>query len=611
MNFRNQILKFILFVYISTGTIHTSVILGTERSLIISAANNHIINSSNDSIDKTTKEVEYLNENLKRILTSDDQSQARFAVDKILQKISENIISDRILCESYYYIGIYFLKIKGYNEAIGYLDRCISIKEKNNEHDLRYARALYNLSVAYSGLEDLNMFEKYALKSFEIGKKIYGESNPDLVSSYLSLITAYVDQKKYEKALSNSNIALTIANKNPGIISPSIMADLYHNIGVCYNRLADFSKAKIYLDNAESIYKNSGLDQNDNYINLLNGLAVTYYALGLKEEAGRYYEKGVALAISNNSSLGYNIINSYSIFLGNDNQEKKGEMLLKNALDRAKNIDKRFPRNYFEVLNNYAAYLRDYRIDNKRSIQCYLKCLDYVHKNFHDLLLRTSVYIGYSRSLEEDGELEKALKTIQSLLFFDSGNDASIGNLDNPGLETIKPDLVSLKILKLKYNILWDIYKRNPDQRTLEAAANTSELIVSLLDKLRINISEEESRLILGDNYRESYLNAIRDFNLLYKKTEDPYFREKAFEYSEKSKVAVLLASTRELKAAQFHIPSEIGDFERDLQREIGLLNVRISEESTDSNPQYHTYSKMEGNSSGGYKKKRFPYSGI
>ena len=81
------------------------------------------------------------------------------------------------------------------------------------------------------------------------------------------------------------------------------MADLYYNLGVCYNRLADFSKAKIYLDKTESIYKTSGLDQNDNFINLMNGLAITYDALGLNEEAGKYYEKGVALAISKNSSL--------------------------------------------------------------------------------------------------------------------------------------------------------------------------------------------------------------------------------------------------------------------------------------------------------------------
>jgi CHAT domain-containing protein len=596
MNSGNRILIFILSVVISMGSLHTSVIHGTERSLFCFDRNNHIISSVNDPIIKSSKEVENLNESLKRSLTSGDLTHGRLTVNNILQMISANSIGDAILSESYYLIGVYFLKIKSYNEAIDYLNQCISIKEKNNEHDIRYARALYNLSVVYSNLEDLNKFENYASKSVEIGKTIYGESNPDLVSFYLSLISAYVEQKKYEKALDNSNTALTIANKYPGKVSPAVMADLYYNLGVCYDRLADFSKAKIYLDKTESIYKTSGLDQNDNFINLLNGLAITYYALGLKEEAGKYYEKGVALSISNNSSLSYNLINSYCIFLGNDKEEKKGEKLLKNALVRAKARYELYPRDYFEVLNNYAAYLRDYRIDNRKSIECYLECMDYIKKNVHDQFLKTSVYIGYSSSLKEEGKPEIALEIVQSLLFSDNGNAALKGNFNNPGLESLKPDLTSLWILRLKYNILWDIYKRKPDQRILEAASNTSELIVSLIDKVRINISEEESRLILGDKYRESYLNAIRDFNILYKKTADPYFREKAFEYSEKSKVAVLLTSTRELKATQFHIPSETGDLERDLKREISLFNVRISEESASENPNMLLIAKWKEN---------------
>ncbi len=101
-----------------------------------------------------------------------------------------------------------------------------------------------------------------------------------------------------------------------------------------------------------------------------------------------------------------------------------------------------------------------------------------------------------------------------------------------------------------------------------------------MLEKVRINISEEDSRLILGDRYRDAYLFAIRDFDLCYKKTGNSIYRDKAFEYSEKSKVAGLLASTRELKATQFHIPSEIAELERRLKTEISFYNARISEEN-------------------------------
>jgi CHAT domain-containing protein len=123
------------------------------------------------------------------------------------------------------------------------------------------------------------------------------------------------------------------------------------------------------------------------------------------------------------------------------------------------------------------------------------------------------------------------------------------------------------------------IYDKTQDPAILEAASSTAKLIVQVLEKVRINISEEDSRLLLGDRYRDSYLNAIRDYNLLYRITGNHLFLENAFEFSEKSKVAGLLAATRELNASQLNIPSDLSDLEKKLKRDISLLNAKIAEE--------------------------------
>jgi len=200
--------------------------------------------------------------------------------------------------------------------------------------------------------------------------------------------------------------------------------------------------------------------------------------------------------------------------------------------------------------------------------------------NEHDLALKTTASIGYSLTLNVEGQHVEALKIIQSMLYGDHPPETKEGNYSNPAIEELKLDRTSLKILNTKYKILWDIYKKTGDKEILEAASNTSELIVSLLEKVRINISEDDSRIILGDKYRSSYLNAIYDFNLLYKKSDDQKYLEKAFEYSEKSKVAGLLTSTRELKATQLNIPPDIAEFEKKLQDDISLFNARIAEET-------------------------------
>jgi CHAT domain-containing protein len=593
---RDRLSKFLIGIFISAGCLHTSEIQCAHKSSMLFSMSTLVDNANPLVITNSSKEVNQLNEQLKSLLTGHDYAGSSLIVGRIIKKIEENNIDDKTRSDSYYFIGVYHLLTSSVYEAIRYFNMCITLKEKNHDNDDHYANAFYNLGVLYSRLGDFKRHEDYSIRSLEEEKKIYGDASPSLISTYSSLITAYIQLQEYQKSINYSNIALTIGNNNPDSVSPVMMADLYNNLGVCYSRLADFSKANIFFDKSESIFMNSHLDLNENYINLMNNQAIAYGAMKLTGKSDEYYERGIAPALSNNSSSAYNIINSYSIILGNAGKEEKGESLLKGALERAKTKFGEDSRSFIEVLSNYADYLREYKIDNNKSLECYIRCVDYLSKNDQDINLKTVVYIGYSLLLAEAGEPQKALQTIQSLLFSEYGKSQGTGIYDNPGLETIKPDREFLRIIETKYKILWDTYRNLPDHKTLEAASNTSELIVSLLEKVRINISEEESRLLLGDRYRDSYLNAIRDFNLLYSKTGDRQFLEKAFEYSEKSKVAGLLTSTRELKAAQFHIPSDVADFEKKLQRDISLFNVRIAEERIKDEPDTILINKWKEN---------------
>ena len=580
MNFKKQIYRFgLICLFLASGIIRSSQLAGAGVICVQSENHDSFGYTKSNTNEKSEKEIEKINESLMRLLKNGDTANCRPIVEKLIRKIGAKNIEDTLLSESYYIIGIYNIIKKEYNESIRYLDLCIAIKVKDGEYDEQYAKALYNLGSAYFILGDFKKHKEYSFKSLDIEKKINGESSPVLAGIYLSLSAAFLELQEYENAINYSNLGLAIAEIKPGNISPEIIAGLYANLGGCYTKLADLSKAKIYLDKAESVYKQISLSTSDNSINLINSLAITYGALGLTAESEEYYKKVIAIAIANNSPMAYNIINSYSIFLANNGKAQQGEALLQDALDRAKIRYGLSNRSYIEVLLNYANYLRDYKIDNKKSLACLKKCIEYLQNNDQDISLKARVLIGYSLSQDDDGELLNALETIQSLLIPDQ--PAKIAeNYINPSIDKIKPDRLSLRIINTKYRILWDIYKRSGDQKSLVAASNTSELIVSLLEKVRINISEDDSRLILGDRYRDSYLNAIRDFNLLFNKTHDRVYLEKAFEYSEKSKVAGLLTSTRELQATQLNIPSGIGDYEKKLQGDISLFNARLYEET-------------------------------
>jgi CHAT domain-containing protein/tetratricopeptide (TPR) repeat protein len=529
-------------------------------------------------------QVKELNELLKKYLGENNILKSGEITEVILNIISKGTVTDSsLLAGSYYLIGLQNLFAKKYSLAIKYLSLSASLKESMNEIDEKYAKTLYNIGVAYYDLGDFADQERYSVNSLEIEKKIYGASSPLLIKTYSSLIIAYLGLQEYEKSLGYAKIALEISNNNPGSSDATDQADLYNNLGVLYMRLADYSKARLYLEKSESILKINHVEFNDNYFNLLNSLAITYGVLGLAEKSEEYYLHGIDLALSHNSSSAYNYINSYSIVLGNNGNPEKGKTLLYKALLSAREKFGEDSPVYFSVLLNYAEYLREFNNDIKKSLEYYKLCMDYLGKNESNLFLKDPLYMGYALALTEAGDSKKALDLIQSLLF--PGEQPGINkargytSYENPAVGSVKSDRNSLKILQTKYRILWKYYGQSGQLNILETAASTSRLIVDVLDKVRINISEEDSRLILGDRYRDSYLNAIRDYYLLYSITGKHDYLERAFEFSEKSKVAGLLASTRELKAAQFNIPPELADLERKLQRDISLLNVRIEEE--------------------------------
>jgi CHAT domain-containing protein len=529
--------------------------------------------------DVSTQDLNKLNSGLMAAMTNGDTLKSRLLVNSILKKLRENNIDNLSSSTSQFYIGAYYLLSGNNSEAINWFKLSSSIRTQMNCDDEIHAKCLFNLGLAYYYLGDYRRMEQYTLESLEIDKKLYGESSPVLLKDLSTLVSAYFGLNEYNKAISYGNSALKLINGDNENYSADI-AILYINIGACYARLSDYSKAVLYLERAESIYKESSLAVDDNYINLLNTLAVTYFFLGMNDKSDIYFRKGIETIKSSNSVLSLNLINSFAIVLGNAGQVRKGESLIINSLQKAKSFFRPDSRDYVEILKNYAEYIRTFNLDIKKSLLLYEQCIDYINKHEEDLSLKDPVLLGYALSLSGNGESNRALEVIQKLLFSTVQQKSKYSLLENPETNLIEPDLWWINVLKAKYKILWDIYTRQKDYSYLIAASGTSELIVALLEKVRINISEEDSRLILGDRYRDAYLFAIRDFDLCYKKTGNKTYRDKAFEYSEKSKVAGLLASTRELKATQFHIPADVAELERRLKTEISFYNARISEEN-------------------------------
>lgn len=503
---------------------------------------------------------------------------AGIIADVVRSYIKQNLYpdsSDRAY--AYYLIGSYDLTTRDYNEAINNLKKSVSLCAKSGRGaDTTYSNALYNLGCAFSGIGDSGRSLRYFEASLAEEKLIKGDSSLRLISIYIALSSTNYVLRDYEKMLEWINLGLDIVQKKPDSVNASTMGVLYVNKGVAFTCMADYGQARGALEKAETYY-GKGTRGDLNYINLLDNLGTAYHFLGSKEKSYFYYEKGVKFLANDISQMAFNLICNYAIILANDSLAGKGDLLLADFMRRVEikpTTDLRF---YYNIRRNYADYLNDNKLNYGLAKELYLQCFNYLATHSWDNDLRDNTILGYSSLLLKNGQNRIALDSIRKLLFPGKETSKDRNPFINP--DSLKAEVRSVKILGLKYRILWTEYKSKNDVTVLEAAAETSERIIDILERIRLSIGEEGSRLLLGDKYRNSYMNAIMCLNECYGKTKDQQYLEKTFKYSEKSKVASLLASKREMRAIQNFIPPALGNMEKELQQNVRLYSSALADQ--------------------------------
>jgi CHAT domain-containing protein/tetratricopeptide (TPR) repeat protein len=528
--------------------------------------------------------LEDLNKSFYRSMLAGDTASSGQILKLILNTLKTGGNDSLIISDSYYYLGVYHLFKRKNTESLKYLGLSYGLRKNLGAYDTIYAKILYNLGIVYNNFGDFNRMEQFTMKSLEVEKGIFGDSSFRLLWGYSNLVTAYLGLKEYDRAIDYGKIAIKLIEKDKKAFNIDLI-DLYTNMGVCYIKVSDYSKAVLYLEIAEAAYKEYDLPKDERYVNLMNSLAAANFFLDLPDKSDEYYGKGLKIAESLSTFLSHNFVSSFARVIGKAGKIEKGEELMLSSLRKVEKDYGAGSEVYIYVLKNYADYLRNFRIDIKKSLTLYEQCISYMQKHKENNSLKGEILLGYALALTENGNPGKALEIIQQIIFGGIQDFTTLPEIDNPDLELIKPDQWSLSLYKAKHRILSDLYNNTSDAKYIIAASSTSELVVSLLEKVRINIDEEESRIVLGDKYRDFYINAIRDCEICFRITGRNAYKEKAFEYSERSKAAALLASTRELKATQFHIPPDIAELEKRLQQEISFCNAKISEEVTVDNP--------------------------
>ena len=553
-------------------------------SLPVSLFENHKI----DEIYYQYMDINYFFKKLETFYIENDLTNIKIYADSLQEAINFFSVSDTLLLiKSYYLLGASMVDLGNESQSFGYFQKALQLLDKKPEDNIK-GRIFYFLGYTYNKIGDHLKSSEYFSKSLELKKKVFGENSPELLPDYVSLSISKINLRDYKNAVDIVNEGLFITNNMGFNLETEDIALLYQNKGVALSMIAEYKKAIINLLKAKDIYESLGLPVNANMLNLINNIATSYFYLKDTARCIQYFEKGYEMAYTMNDLSSYNFVSfmsNYAMFLGNINQKEKGKEILLRTIERIKSRHPKTSREYCEILNYYASYLLRFKIDFPQSLEIFRTCYEYVYTHPWDVNLNTQIARGYALALMNNGKVTEALDSITMVLYRSADLKPQDNPLINPDIQSLKKDITTWDLLRAKYLIQQRLYSLTGDFNILKSCAEISDFMVKILEDLRLNLGDEESRLLLGERFRDSYMFAIESYNQCYELTNEAQYLLKVFEYSEKSKAASLLTYTREAKAMRYHIPPSLVTLEHNLSLEIGFYESKIEAERNSSNP--------------------------
>ncbi|HYX09611.1 MAG TPA: CHAT domain-containing tetratricopeptide repeat protein [Bacteroidales bacterium] len=482
-------------------------------------------------------------------------------------------------------MGYLHMKQRNYPEAIREFNRIISMQGTDKDLKVIKSKAFNNLGILYyyQGNYDtaLDCFEK----SVAIKKQILSSGDPLLINSYINTGVVYINLGDYDKALEYLSSAEKGMNVS-GAEADDLLSTVLMNKGVVFRRQGDYEKTKMFFTRVRNIYIRDSVRYADKLASLYLNLAIAEMDVHHYQEALTNLIEGRHIGKLSNSRLIPKIDNlmarAYSFTGQTDLAKIKYMSTIKSA-----------ERNKYSLLDlaayymNYGIFLTDELHKPDEGLNFYKKALEIYKKKLGVVSYQTANILANIGALyATTGNYESALEYYQqALMSFKPGfNDSAF--IANPEYSQDLPGLGFLSILKRKATALDAYYHKSGEMPLLKASFATYEECISLIERLRLNYEDDESRLILSSAEAETFSAVLQTAFELYKLTGDDQYKQKAFIYAEKGKSAILLAGVRGMEARDFGgVPRELIDREFKLKKKISFYDENIYEEKKSADP--------------------------
>lgn len=496
-------------------------------------------------------------------------------------RLAQTVKWDTAIGLSYNILGNNYLFQGEYNQALeNYLKALRYFKNKSKSVDL--ATINQNTGIVYALSGDYDNAKEYFHKALIINQSVISANDTKLALVYLNY-------GRYYSLIGNDRDALDMYNKAEEIYKNATgdnkknLAPLYHNLGNIYANNADYDKALLYFNKALSLYQIMPGETEQNIPAILSNIGFIYEKKGNYQQALDNYlqsvEKGKKTI--NKVTIYRNLANIYLV----TNHPEDAKLYYELALDESLES---FGENHPETAFTYLKFGEFLSLTGKTNealtyLDKGLKVYKQLYGDKGSDVATAYKYIANHYLRNED--LLKALDNFQESLIaaFSSFNSEDVA--DNPEISKNEMYYFILNSLNGKAYTLKNLFEKSKDRVDhLKASAAAYDASIKMIELLRSSYQNEESKLLIAENEKSTFRNAIEVSAELYTLTNDRKYLEKTLELSEKGRSAVLLSNIRNLEAKQVgEIPDKLRNQETRLKEQIGQYEKFVYDEKAKS----------------------------
>ncbi len=390
--------------------------------------------------------------------------------------------------------------------------------------------------------------EYYSLAEDQITKK--EQFDLSLASIYINKAIIYGYRRSFTQAIEffEKGIRICLETDNPDEVAIHILSTAYLNIGIIYYRISDYRSALEYLKRSAELKLRYNLSAIAHvYLNI----AKTHLKSGDDKKAEEYFIKS---------------INSFNYEFGED---------------------------YYRIAELYFDYgqFLESRGREPEALEIFEKaltiCLN-TYGNKHPLVSLSYKHLGDFFANRNDNN--SALVYYQKALIavVNDFNDPDI--FSNPEITSSLYDIRLLDILKSKSLAFENlaVHRRQQEDkiRFMNISFGTIELALQLINKIRNDYMNEESRIYLADNEKETYIHATHISRNIHALTGDPAFLQKTYNIISQAKAAVLRNEITDNELFySIGIPDTMQKERNDLLIKIAAYNKLVGEEIQKAGP--------------------------